>query len=248
MTCVVLGLLGVIGFFIAYRTIDIPDPNKEFLTETTQVYYADGKEEIGQFAIQKRDSIDYAEMPQFMKDAVIAAENRTFWTDNGLDPKGILRAAFSNAKSGSTQGASTITQQYVKILYLTQERTWKRKAKEAILSLVTACGAAVSLVANPLFGALSDRTVSRMGRRSPWVLAGAILGTAALLLLSGAGTVAAMLLGWCLVQTGANAVFAAVTAAARDWDHPWLLTSRALHQPASVCRSCVVMQASASRG
>ncbi|NHA00997.1 transglycosylase domain-containing protein [Nocardioides sp. W3-2-3] len=52
-----------------------------------------------------------------------------------MDPKGILRAAFSNAQGNSTQGASTITQQYVKILYLTQERTWKRKAKEAILSL-----------------------------------------------------------------------------------------------------------------
>ena len=58
-----------------------------------------------------------------MQDAVVAAEDRTFWTNNGIDPKGILRAAFSNAKGNATQGASTITQQYVKILYLTQERT-----------------------------------------------------------------------------------------------------------------------------
>jgi len=70
-----------------------------------------------------------------VKDAVVAAENRTFWTDNGIDFKGILRAAFSNASGNSTQGASTITQQYVKILYLTQERSYKRKIKEAILSL-----------------------------------------------------------------------------------------------------------------
>ena len=74
-------------------------------------------------------------MPQNVKDAVIAAENRSFWTDKGLDPKGILRAAFSNASGNSQQGASTITQQYVKILYLTQERTYKRKVKEAIVSL-----------------------------------------------------------------------------------------------------------------
>ena len=66
---------------------------------------------------------------------MIAAENRTFWTDKGLDPKGILRAAFSNATSESTQGASTITQQYVKVLYLSQDRTLTRKAKEAFLSL-----------------------------------------------------------------------------------------------------------------
>ena len=66
---------------------------------------------------------------------MVAAENRTFWTDNGIDPRGILRAAFSNAKGNSTQGASTITQQYVKILYLTQERSYQRKMKEAVLSL-----------------------------------------------------------------------------------------------------------------
>lgn len=135
VTAVVMGLLGVLGFYIAYRSIDIPKPNDEFLTETTRVYYDNGKSEIGQFAIQERDSIDYDEMPQVIKDAVVAAENRTFWTDSGLDPKGILRAAFSNAQGNAQQGASTITQQYVKILYLTQERTWKRKAKEAILSL-----------------------------------------------------------------------------------------------------------------
>ena len=135
VTTVVLGLLGVLGIYIAYRSIDIPDPNEEFLTETTRVYYDNGKAELGQFAVQKRDSIDYDQMPQTIKDAVVAAENRTFWTDNGIDPKGILRAAFSNAQGNAQQGASTITQQYVKILYLTQDRTWSRKAKEALLSL-----------------------------------------------------------------------------------------------------------------
>ncbi|MFC5731255.1 MULTISPECIES: transglycosylase domain-containing protein [Nocardioides] len=135
VTAVVMGLVGVGAFYVVYRSVDIPNPNEEFLTETTSVYYAGGKAELGEFAVQKRDSIDYEEMPQTMKDAVVAAENRTFWTDRGIDPKGIVRAAFSNAAGGSTQGASTITQQYVKILYLTQERTWKRKSKEAILSL-----------------------------------------------------------------------------------------------------------------
>ena len=89
-------------------------------------------------------------------------------------------------------------------------------SKEAILSLVTGCGAAVSLVANPLFGAFSDRTTSRFGRRAPWVLAGAILATAALLAMSGAVTVAMMVLFWCLVQLGANAAYAAITAAVPD--------------------------------
>ena len=123
------------GLFYLYKTIDIPDPNKDFRTQTSFVYYADGKTQLGQYATQNRDSIPLKEIPQKLQDAVIAAENQSFWTDKGIDPKGILRAAFSNARGNSTQGASTITQQYVKILYLSQERSYKRKLKEAVLSL-----------------------------------------------------------------------------------------------------------------
>ena len=128
-------LLAGAVFVTLYKTTDIPNPNKDFQTQTSFVYYADGKTELGKFATQNRESITLKEMPQNMQDAVVAAENRTFWTDKGIDPKGILRAAFSNARGNSTQGASTITQQYVKILYLTQERSLQRKVKEAILSL-----------------------------------------------------------------------------------------------------------------
>jgi MFS family permease len=88
--------------------------------------------------------------------------------------------------------------------------------KEAILSLVTGCGAAGSRVATPVTGALSDRTTSRWGRRSPWILGGAILGTAAMLLLSGATSIAVLLVGWALVQAGANAMYSTITAAVPD--------------------------------
>ncbi|HYG95212.1 MAG TPA: transglycosylase domain-containing protein, partial [Nocardioides sp.] len=131
----VLTLLGLGGFFVLYQAIDIPKPNDAFLTETTHVYYADGETDLGQFAVQDRDVVALDDISEEMKDAVVAAENQSFWTDEGIDPKGILRAAFSNASGNVTQGASTITQQYVKILYLSQEQTWTRKAKEAILSL-----------------------------------------------------------------------------------------------------------------
>ena len=134
-----LGLVGVLvvtgAFVYLYQTTDLPDPNDDFETQTSFVYYSDSEDEIGQFAIQNRDAISYDEMPQDIKDAVVAAENRSFWTDNGIDVKGIIRAAFSNASGNATQGASTITQQYIKILYLTQERSYKRKLDEAILSL-----------------------------------------------------------------------------------------------------------------
>lgn len=131
----VLLLVGALAFLVAYRTIDIPVANADFKTETTLVYYDDGKTELGRFAEQNRIPIDLEKIPQDMKDAVVAAENRTFWTDQGIDPKGILRAAFSNAQGNETQGASTITQQYVKVLYLSSERSFQRKFKEAIISL-----------------------------------------------------------------------------------------------------------------
>jgi membrane peptidoglycan carboxypeptidase len=131
----VMTLIGAGLFFVAYRSIDIPDPNSDYLTETTHVFYSDGKTELGQFAIQKRDPISLDDMPETLKDAVVAAEDQSFWSNQGIDPKGIIRAAFRNASGNVTQGASTITQQYVKILYLSQERSWKRKIKEAILSL-----------------------------------------------------------------------------------------------------------------
>ncbi|MFY9679941.1 MFS transporter [Glutamicibacter protophormiae] len=88
--------------------------------------------------------------------------------------------------------------------------------KNAILSLVTGVGAAVSLVANPLFGALSDRSTSRFGRRIPWVFFGTLTGALALLLMSTAQTVSLLVLGWALMQAAGNAALAAIFAAIPD--------------------------------
>ncbi|MFB6612753.1 MFS transporter [Streptomyces sp. NPDC085524] len=88
--------------------------------------------------------------------------------------------------------------------------------KASTLALVTGLGAAVSMVANPVFGALSDRTTARVGRRIPWVVAGVAGGAAGLVLLSLAVSVPAVIAGWCLVQLALNAAFAALTAAVPD--------------------------------
>ena len=88
--------------------------------------------------------------------------------------------------------------------------------KEAVLGLVAGVGAVFSLVANPLFGALSDRTGSRFGRRLPWVAGGALGGAVSLAVLAMAPGVTALVLGWCLVQTTLNAAYAAVVAAVPD--------------------------------
>ncbi|WP_030314792.1 MFS transporter [Streptomyces sp. NRRL B-3229] len=89
-------------------------------------------------------------------------------------------------------------------------------SKETLLAWVTGVGAVVSLAANPLFGALSDRTTARWGRRSPWIVAGAAGGALSLLLLAGAHGLWLMAVAWCLVQLTLNAAFAAVTAAVPD--------------------------------
>jgi membrane peptidoglycan carboxypeptidase len=128
-------LLLIGGFVYLYKTTAIPNPNKDFQTQSSFVYYSDGKTQVGQYATQNRQIIPYTDMSPNVRDAVVAAEDRSFWTNHGIDPKGIIRAAFNDARGGATQGASTITQQYVKILYLTQERSLSRKVHEAILSL-----------------------------------------------------------------------------------------------------------------
>ena len=88
--------------------------------------------------------------------------------------------------------------------------------KVAVLGLVTAIGAAVAMIANPVAGALSDRTVSRFGRRRPWIACGAVAGAAALVLLAGQHALAGVIVGWCLAQAGLNAMQASLSAAVPD--------------------------------
>jgi MFS family permease len=88
--------------------------------------------------------------------------------------------------------------------------------KELTLGLVVGLGAAVSMVANPLFGAISDRTTWRLGRRLPWTAFGAGGGAVSLVVLAVAPNVAVMALGWCLAQLTLNAMFAALVAAVPD--------------------------------
>jgi len=88
--------------------------------------------------------------------------------------------------------------------------------KVAVLGWVTGIGAAVAMIANPVAGALSDRTVSRFGRRRPWIACGAVAGAAALVLLAGQHALAGVILGWCLAQAGLNAMQASLSAAVPD--------------------------------
>lgn len=88
--------------------------------------------------------------------------------------------------------------------------------KETVLAWVTGVGAAMALIATPLAGALSDRTTGRLGRRRPWVLAGATLGGAGLVVLGTQDTVWGVLVGWSLTQTALSCLNATLLAAVPD--------------------------------
>ncbi|HMR49184.1 MAG TPA: transglycosylase domain-containing protein [Arachnia sp.] len=135
VTTLVVGFSGLGAFALLYFTTDLPDPNADFQTNTTFIYYADGETKMGNLSVQNRQSIPFADMPDVVTDAVVAAENRTFWEDPGFSASGLARAVRSIVTGGELQGGSTITQQYIKILYLDSERTLTRKVRELMLAI-----------------------------------------------------------------------------------------------------------------
>ena len=98
--------------------------------------HADNRQVIGQFYVERRVLTPLREVPRHLIDAVIAVEDTRFYEHPGLDVWGILRAAWTNFKrGGKVEGASTITQQLARSLFLTPERTFQRKIRELFLAL-----------------------------------------------------------------------------------------------------------------
>jgi penicillin-binding protein 1A len=105
---------------------------------TTKIYSLDGKL-INSFSVENRTIVPLNKIPLKLRQALISAEDRTFYTNKGIDFPMILRAIVYNTYNlmtlqGELVGASTITQQVVKNLILTNERTLTRKIKEAVIS------------------------------------------------------------------------------------------------------------------
>lgn len=116
-------------------TAQVPDS----MFQTTIVYAADGKAEIGRFSAQNRINKPLGQIPKVVQDAVIAAEDRSFRTNTGVSFSAVLRAAVNNVRGGARQGGSTITQQYVKNAYSsTTDRSVGRKLDEFFVSIKTA--------------------------------------------------------------------------------------------------------------
>lgn len=99
-----------------------------------RVYSEDGYL-ISEFGEERRAYIKIENVPQNMKDAVIAIEDRRFYQHNGIDTKGVLRAVVNNLSGGAKEGASTITMQVARNFFLSSERNFKRKINEALLAL-----------------------------------------------------------------------------------------------------------------
>jgi membrane peptidoglycan carboxypeptidase len=139
-TTIFLGGFGFIAgstlFAFAWFSVSIPDPNAYVNSQATIIQYSNG-EEIGRIGTQNRQILPIAQIPINMRNAVLAAEDRKFYSNHAFSVTGIARALLNNLKSGSLngEGGSTITQQYAKTAFLTSSRTIERKIKELVIAM-----------------------------------------------------------------------------------------------------------------
>jgi membrane peptidoglycan carboxypeptidase len=139
-TTIFLGGFGFIAgstlFAFAWFTVSIPDPNAYVNSQATIIQYSNG-DEIGRIGTQNRQILPLAQIPINMRNAVLAAEDRKFYSNHAFSVTGIARALINNLKSGSLngEGGSTITQQYAKTAFLTSSRTIERKIKELVIAM-----------------------------------------------------------------------------------------------------------------
>ena len=135
--------LGVVGTALAGLAAALIYPNLPPLEALTdykpklplRIYTADGAL-IGEFGEERRAFVAIEQVPDYMKQAIIAAEDERFYTHGGVDTLGVLRAAGSNLLSGGVkEGASTITMQVARNFFLSNEKTFTRKLSEAMLAM-----------------------------------------------------------------------------------------------------------------
>jgi 1A family penicillin-binding protein len=133
------GIVFVLLIFL-YFAKDLPNPEKlseRQVVQSTKIYDRTGTVLLYDIhGEEKRTIIPFDQMPAAIKEAALVTEDANFYHHFGLDFKGILRALWSDLTGGKlSQGGSTITQQYIKSSFLTPEKTFSRKIKEAILSI-----------------------------------------------------------------------------------------------------------------
>ncbi|MFI5884536.1 transglycosylase domain-containing protein [Streptomyces sp. NPDC051554] len=132
-----LAAVGLSGLFlvVAYATTDIPSNLNTYATQQDNVYFWSDGTPMARTGWVQRQAMPLKDIPTDVRWAVLAAENESFYSDPGISMKGIARALYRTVGEGDTEGGSTITQQYVKNVYLTQNQTVSRKFTEAMISL-----------------------------------------------------------------------------------------------------------------
>lgn len=129
-------IAGCITFLIAYYRLEVPEAQKFANAQVTTVYWGDNSKMMGKFAERNRTIVDTKSFEKtYIRDAVVASEDRTFYENSGIDIKGIARALWNNVRGRPTQGASTLTQQYVENYYTGKNTGYTGKFKETILAL-----------------------------------------------------------------------------------------------------------------
>ena len=127
-------LIGATAFAIAYFTTDIPNPKDYVNSQATIIQYSNG-DEIGRIGAQNRTIIPLAKIPIELRHAVLAAEDKNFYSQGAFNPLGMLRGAINTVLGKGLQGGSTITQQYAKTAFLSSERTIQRKIIELVIAI-----------------------------------------------------------------------------------------------------------------
>ncbi|MCL2465628.1 MAG: transglycosylase domain-containing protein, partial [Micrococcales bacterium] len=139
----VFGLVFLLfGAVLAYYvTLKVPSPSAQVDYQTSTVYFADAANgqrgaQMGKFAQLNRQIVDPSTIPDCMGQAVVSMEDRTFYENSGVDLRGLARAFFNNVSGGAQQGASTLTEQYVKNYLLGRTTTdYLGKLREAMLAV-----------------------------------------------------------------------------------------------------------------
>ncbi|MDP3223488.1 MAG: transglycosylase domain-containing protein, partial [Rubrivivax sp.] len=132
-----LALLALIALALAVAYPNLPEISSlaDYRPKLPlRVFTSDGVQ-LGEFGEERRNFVPIAQMPQVMKDAVLAAEDARFYQHGGVDYKGVARAALENLRDARSQGASTITMQVARNFYLSSEKTFTRKIYEILLAL-----------------------------------------------------------------------------------------------------------------
>ncbi|MFB7588143.1 transglycosylase domain-containing protein [Streptomyces sp. NPDC056169] len=133
-TFFVFCLLAMGALYVVYLVVPVPTANAEATMQSNIYKYANGKI-LARTGEINREIVGLEKIPEPVQKAFVAAENKSFYKDNGVDIKGTTRAAWSTLTGQGKQGGSTITQQYVKNFYLSQDQTATRKLKEMVIAV-----------------------------------------------------------------------------------------------------------------